>query len=286
MAGIINKNQRKQNRAADIIIFSVLSAGAVTMVFPFFWMLSTALKDSKSVFAYPPTLIPYPLIWQNFIDIWRVVPLFNGLKNSFIVSSCVVLFGTVSSTMAAFSYSKLRFPCKNLFFMLLLSTMMIPFAVLLIPLFVMYSAVGWIDTLLPLIVPGMLGNVTMIFFLRQFMNGLPNELMESAKIDGCGYPRIYAGIYLPLCGPAIAANVILLFMATWNDYLGPLIFTHSPSIATVQVVIASFNTFYKDQMNFAFVMAASLIAILPVLILFITCQKYFVDSFVMSGIKG
>jgi len=276
----------KKSKAATIVIFLIVLAGAVTMIFPFLWMLSTSLKDTKFVYQFPPQWIPNPVDWHNFVEIWEVVPLGRGLLNSSIVTGCVILFGTISSSMAAFAFAKLNFPQKNIFFIALLSTMMIPFVVILIPQFVMFSKIHWIDTLLPLIVPGMLGNVSMIFFLRQYITGLPTELMDAAKIDGCGYFRIYSRIFLPLSRPAIVANIILIFMATWNDYLGPLVFTNSASRSTVQIVIASLSAYYAEQTDFPIVMAASLVAILPVLILFITCQKHFVESFALSGIKG
>lgn len=275
-----------KNRKVTILIFLIMLAGAVTMVFPFLWMLSTSLKDSKFVYQFPPQWIPSPVDWHNFVEIWTVVPLFSGLKNSFFVTVCVVVFGTLSSSMAAFSFSKLDFPFKSKIFLALLSSMMVPFVVILIPQFIIYARIRWIDTLLPLIIPGALGNISMIFFLRQYMNGISSELMDAAKLDGCGYLRMYGNIFLPLCLPAIAANIILLFMATWNDYLGPLIYTHSPSKATVQLVIASLSSYYAEQTDFPIVMASSLVAILPVLILFVSCQKYFVESFAMSGIKG
>lgn len=278
--------RKDKKSAATVIIFLLLLLGAFTMILPFLWMLSTSLKDSKFVYQFPPQWIPNPLDWHNFVEIWTVIPLLGGLKNSFVVTSSVVVFGTFTSSMAAFSFAKMDFPHKNTFFMALLSTLMIPFIVILIPQFIIFSKIRWIDTLLPLIVPGMLGNVSMIFFLRQYMTGISTELMHSAKIDGCGYFRIYSSIFLPLCGPAIAANVILLFMTTWNDYLAPLVYTHSPSRATVQVVIATLSSYYAEQTDFPIVMAASLVAILPILILFITCQKYFVESFALSGIKG
>ena len=273
-------------RTADIVIFLVMLIGAISMIFPFLWMLSTALKASQFVYRFPPQWIPNPFVWDNFVKVWSIAPIASGIKNSFIVAACVVIIGTFSSSMAAFAFAKLNFPYKNLLFMMVLSTMMIPFIVILIPQFLLFSRLRWIDTLLPLIVPGTLGNVSIIFFLRQYIKGLSTELMEAAKIDGCGYFRIYRGIYLPLCGPALAANVILVFMNTWNDYLGPLVFTYSPARSTIQLVIASLNSFYAEQTDFPIVMAASIIAIIPILILFIVCQKYFVESFAFSGIKG
>lgn len=275
-----------RRRGATVVVFLLMLVGGLTMVLPFLWMLSTSLKQSQYVYTFPPQWIPDPIDWANYVEIWQIVPLAQGLLNSTIVAVIVVVVGTFSSTMAAFAFAKLDFPHKDKLFVALLATMMVPLVVLLIPQFLLYARIGWIDTLLPLIVPASLGNVLMIFFLRQYMTGLSNELMDAAKIDGAGYFRIYWSIFLPLCKPAIAANVIIVFMATWNDYIGPLIFTNSPENSTVQLVIASLQSYYAEQTDFPMIMVASVIAVLPVLVVFIALQRYFVDSFAMSGIKG
>jgi len=272
-------------RTGTTVSFLLMLAGGVTMVLPFLWMLSTSLKQSNLVFG-PPEWIPDPVDWANYAEIWDAAPLATGLLNSAIVTVLVVVVGTFSSTMAAFAFAKLDFPHKRAIFVALLATIMIPLVVLILPQFLVYAQIGWLDTLLPLIVPGLLGNVTMIFFLRQYMLGIATELMEAAKIDGAGFFRIYWSIFLPLCKPAIAANVIIVFMATWNDYLGPLIFTSSPENSTVQLVIASLNSYYAEQTDFPLIMAASIVAVLPVVILFTITQKYFVESFAFTGIKG
>lgn len=174
----------------------------------------------------------------------------------------------------------------DVIFLCLLATMMVPGVVLLVPQFLMYTKFKWIDTLLPMTVPACLCNINNLFFLRQFISGLPNGYLDAAKIDGCTYFGAYWKIYLPMCKPAIIANAIMLFMGTWNDYFGPLIFTHSESKQTIQVAIAMLSSHYEQQTDIPLVMCASLIAVLPVLILFITCQKYFTESFAMTGIKG
>jgi len=282
----MSTTQTTRSRAGTAVAFVLMLIGALTMVLPFVWMVSTSLKESNLVFDYPPQWIPDPVDWANYIEVWDVAPLATGLLNSLIVTVSVVVVGTFSSTMAAFAFAKLDFPHKQTIFVALLATMMVPVVVLIIPQFLVFAEIGWIDTLLPLIVPAMLGNITMIFFLRQYMMGLATELLDAAKIDGAGFLRSYWSIFLPLSKPAIAANVIIVFMATWNDYLGPLIFTNSPENSTVQLVIASLNSYYAEQTDYPMVMAASVIAVLPVVILFIGAQKYFVDSFAFSGIKG
>jgi multiple sugar transport system permease protein len=268
------------------LVWLILLLGAMTMVLPFLWMVSTSLKQSNLVYTIPPQWIPNPFNWKNWVDVWKVSNLLTGITNSAIISALVLVFATFTSSMAAFAFARLYVPLKKVLFAILLSTMMVPLVVLLVPQFVLYSKFGWIDTLLPLIVPASLCNINMIFFLRQYLTGLPGDLMDAAKIDGASYFRIYWQIYLPLMKTAIVANTILLFMATWNDYMGPLIFTHSQSKQTVQVAIAMMNSHYTQQTDIPMVMTASLIAVLPVLLLFIFAQKHFVDSFALTGIKG
>jgi len=269
-----------------LLVWFILFCGAATMILPFLWMISTSLKFSNLVYTIPPKWIPDPMNWSNWENVWKVSNLLTGIRNSSIISATVLVFATLTSSMAAFAFAKLYVPLKKVLFATLLSTMMIPLVVLLVPQFVLFSQLKWIDTLLPMIIPASLCNINMIFFLRQYLTGLPNDLMDAAKIDGASYVRIYGQIYLPLMKTAIIANTILLFMNTWNDYMGPLIFTHSQERQTVQVAIAMMNSHYIQQTDIPMVMTASLIAVLPVLLLFILAQKHFVDSFALTGIKG
>lgn len=273
-------------KRGHILPFLILLLGAITMITPFVWMLSTSLKESRLVYQIPPKWIPDPVDWANYKEVWTSSNLLVGFRNSIFVTATVIVCCTITSSMAAFAFAKLIFPGKGMYFLALLSTMMVPGVVLLIPQFMMYTKLSWIDTFYPLIIPASLGNVSMIFFLRQYMTGLSSELIDAAKIDGCSYPRVYAQIFMPLCRPAIAANTIILFMGTWNDYLGPTIFTNSRSLQTVQVAVASLNSYYAEQTDVPVVMAASLLSVIPVLLLFTVCQKYFTESFAMTGIKG
>ena len=278
--------EKRKTSPKRVIAFVMLVIGACTMVLPFLWMLSTSLKDANLVYAIPPQWIPDPVDWENYRDIWSAANLLSGIKNSLIVTVLVLLFSTLSSSMAAFAFAKLKFPAKRLIFLMLLSTMMVPAAVLFVPQYIVYTKLHWIDTLLPLIIPASLCNISNTFFLRQFMTGLPSAYLDAAKIDGCSYFGAYWRISLPLCKPAIITNAIMLFMATWNDYMNPMIFIHSDKRQTIQVAIAMMSSHYEQQTDIPLVMAASLIALLPVLILFITCQKYFVDSVAITGVKG
>lgn len=277
---------KRKTTPARVLTFILLSLGAITMVLPFAWMISTSLKQANLVYTIPPQWIPNPFDWDNFKEIWSAGNLITGIKNSSIIVVLVVTLSTFTSSLAAFSFAKLRFPGKNAIFLMLLSTMMVPGVVLIVPQFIVYTQLHWIDTLLPMIVPASLCNISNIFFQRQYMIALPTSYLDAAKIDGCSYFGAYWRIFLPLCKPAILTNAIMLFMATWNDYMTPLLFTHSEAKQTIQVAIAMMNSHYEQQTDIPLIMAASLIALLPVVLLFTFCQKYFVDSIAITGVKG
>ena len=278
-------NKRKIS-ITGVLVFVIILIGAFSMVLPFVWMLSTSLKEANLVYVLPPKWIPDPVDWMNYREIWTAANLLTGIRNSALITFLVLLFSTMTSTMSAFSFAKLSFPGKNAVFLMLLATMMVPAVVLLVPQYIVYSRMHWIDTLLPLIIPASLCNISNTFFLRQYMMGLPTTYLDAAKIDGCSFFGAYWRIFLPLSKSAIITNVIMLFMATWNDYMNPMIFTHSQKRQTIQVAIAMMSSHYEQQTDIPMVMAASLIALLPVLILFIFCQKYFVESIAITGIKG
>ena len=208
-----------------------------------------------------------------------------GIVNSIIISFSTIIVETFASSLAAFSYSKLHFPGKNKLFLAELATMMIPFSIIMIPQFVIYAKIGWLDTWAPLIVPGMLGNVSMIFFLRQYMNGIPTSMIESARIDGAGFFRIYWQIMMPNAKPAVAAQAILWFMGAWNDYFAPSIYLNNPNKLTVQVVISQLNAMYAIQTDYPLLLAASVVALLPCLIIFMIFQKQIIASVAMTGLK-
>ena len=163
---------------------------------------------------------------------------------------------------------------------------MIPFAIIMIPQFIIFSKIGWVDTLKPLIIPGLFGNVSMIFFLRQYMMGIPTDFIEAARLEGCSFFKIYYKIILPLSGPAISAQVILWFMGIWNDYLAPSIYINTPERMTIQTVIQSFNATYAIQTDFPLIMAASIMSMLPIIVVFIIFQKWIIESIAITGVKG
>ncbi len=277
---------KKKDRITDIFVFIFLTMGAIVMIAPLLWMVSTSLKSKDEVFSLPPVWIPTDISFNKYLEIWNMGPLLSGISNSLIVALSVTIVGTFTSSLAAFAFAKLNFRGKNKIFLLLFASVMIPYPVLMIPQFMMFSEIGWVDTLLPLIVPGLFGNIFMIFFLRQFLNSIPNSIIEAAKIDGCSYFQIFYKIVFPLIKPAVAAQLILWFMAIWNDYLGPILYLNSPEKQTLQLVIANFNASYAIQSDYPLIMAASVVALLPMLIVFMIFQKQIIESIAISGVKG
>lgn len=280
------RSKKKKERIINTIIFLLLLAGSLVMIVPLLWMVSTSVKNKLDVFAMPPVWIPTEINWSKYSEIWTKGPLLSGLVNSLKVCLSVTIVGTFTSSLAAFAFAKLHFPYKNQIFLALLGTMMIPFAIIMIPQFIIFSKIGWVDTLKPLIIPGLFGNVSMIFFLRQYMQGIPTDLIEAARIDGCSFFKIFYKIIFPLSGPAISAQIILWFMGIWNDYLAPSIYINTPERMTIQTVIQSFNATYAIQTDYPLIMAASVMSMLPIIIVFIVFQKWIIESIAISGVKG
>lgn len=279
-------SQKQTTRIADFFIYIILIAGGVLMVGPLLWMISTSLKDKTGVFQLPPQWIPNPIHWDAYQRLFHLSQLQTGFMNTIIVSLSVTIIGSFTSCMAAFSFAKLRMPHKNAMFLLLLVGLMIPYPAVMIPQFMMFSTIGWVDTLKPLIIPGLFGNITMIFFLRQYLQGIPDSVVESAKIDGASYWTIFSRIIFPLMRPAVAAQFILWFMGAWNDYLGPLIYLNSPEKQTLQVVIANLSATYATQTDYPLIMGLSFISMLPILIIFLIFQRQIIESVALSGMKN
>ena len=280
------RSAKSSLKLGNIVTTLILSLGAIIMIAPLAWTFSTSLKTKDGVFELPPQWIPDPFVWENFARIWTAGPLLSGIQNSLIVACSVTIIGSLTSALAAFAFAKMRMPFKNALFLGLLSGLMIPFPTLMIPQFTIFASIGWVDTLLPLIVPGLFGNIIMIFFLRQFLNSVPDSIVEAARIDGASYLQIFWTLIMPAIRPALAAQFILWFMAVWNDYLAPIIYLNSPGTQTLQLVIANFNAQYAIQTDYPLIMAASFIALLPVLVVFIVFQRQIIESIALSGSKG
>lgn len=273
-----------QKRITDWTIRVILSIGVMMTILPFVIMILTALTKDAYQISFPYKFIPDPWYFKNMTDVWRLVPFSRGLINSSIVSLTVTVVGMLVSALAAFSFAKLKFPGRDKLFIMLLATMMIPYAVVLIPQYIGYGKLKWVDTLLPIIVPGLFGNAAIIFFLRQYFQGIPDDLISAAKIDGASYPTIFRIVVLPLGLPAIAAQGILSFMGCWNDFFGPMIYLNTPEKQTLPVLLTNFQGLYIS--NFSLIMAGAFQAMLPLIIVFTFAQRYIIESIVITGIKA
>jgi multiple sugar transport system permease protein len=273
-------------RIGDWLVFVLLSVGAVVMIAPLVWMVSTSLKTKNEVFALPPVWIPEVPQWDTYVRMWQDSSILTGFQNSFVVAASVTVLGMITCSMAAFAIAKMRLPFKNLIFIGMLTGIMIPYPTLMIPQFVMFSRIGWVDTLLPLIVPAIFGNILVIFFLRQYLENVPNSIIEAAKIDGANFWQIFWRLIFPIIRPAVAAQFILWFMMVWNDYLAPILYLNTPERQTLQVVIANMNVQYATQRDYPLIMAASFVALLPILAIFLIFQRQIIESVALTGTKG
>ena len=265
------------------VAFLALLAGACTMILPFVWMLSTSLKESNLVYTIPPQWIPNPVDWQNYRDVWSAANLLTGIKNSCVITFSVMAFSTLTSSMAAFAFAKLRFPGKNVIFMMLLATMMVPAVVLLVPDFIIYTKLKWIDTLLPMIVPASLCNVNNIFFMRQFMIGLPNGYLDAAKIDGCGYFRIFYSIIFPLLAPATATVVILKIVNIVNDMYVPYLYMPKTKLKTLTTFLMNYAG--AQQGSWPTLAAAIIVVLIPTVVLYLIFHKQITEGLSAGATK-
>jgi len=275
---------RQRELLTKIVSYAVLSVGAFTMLVPFFWMLSTSFKEPAGIFKMPPEWIPDPFTLENYVKIWQKTDLARGFANSMVIAVVSTVGEVFVSTLAGYSFARIRFPGRNVVFAMLLSTMMIPGVVTMIPAFTLFRYLDWIDSWKPLIVPLMFGSSFAIFLCRQFFATLPEELADAGKIDGANQFQIYWGIYLPQARPVIATLAVLGFIARWNDYLGPLIYVRSAEKYPIALMLTTLNTMYEKQ--WTLLMAGSVIALIPIIVLFVSLQRYFVGSIALTGIKG
>ncbi|MCL4544703.1 MAG: carbohydrate ABC transporter permease [Chloroflexi bacterium] len=263
----------------------VVAVGAVFLLAPLVWMLSTSLKAPGQVLLLPPAWLPHPIVWRNYPDALSFMRASVVYRNSAIITSLNVLGQVMSSSLAGFAFARLHTPLKNALFVLVLSTIMLPFQAVLVPQFILFKYLGWINTFFPLIVPAFLGGPFFIFLMRQFFASLSSELDDAARIDGCGYFGLYWRIALPLSLPAVGVVAILTFMGSWNDFLHPLIYLNSASRYTVALALQNFTADY-GMTPWNLLMAASLVALLPCIILFFIAQRFFIQGIVVTGVKG
>ncbi len=267
-------------RAAALV---VICAGAAIILAPFIWLITTSLKTEQDI-ASSHVLIPNPPQFHNYVDAWTSAPFTQYFANTMIIEGGVITGTVLSCSLAAYGLARLRFPGRNIIFGLLLVPLMLPGIVTTIPLYIEFNAVGWLNTFLPLIVPSFFGNAFFIFLLRQFMLTLPRELEDAGVIDGAGRLRIWWSLILPLTRPALAAVVVLQFVATWNDFFNPLIYLNSPDKQTLSLALAGFVGQHSIAWGQLMAMSAMLMA--PPALLFFLTQRYFISGIVTSGLAG
>lgn len=269
-------------------IYAILILGALAALMPMVWTLSTSLKSLDQLAIFPPRIIPDPIMWTNYIDVFNIVPVGLYLRNTLIIVVSWVIGATVTCSFVAYGFARTQFWGRDTLFLVLLSTLMMPYVVRLIPLFVLYKEMGWINTFLPLTVPMLLGrNAFYIFLLRQFFIGIPQELSDAARIDGCSHFGIWWRIIMPLSKPALATVAIFAFQGAWDDFLAPLVYMGgNPELRTLATGLFYFRSSPGQIAQTHYLMAMSTLMIIPVLLVFAFNQRYFIQGVTLSGIKG
>jgi ABC-type glycerol-3-phosphate transport system permease component len=269
-------------------IYAILIVGSLAALLPMVWTLSTSLKSLDQLSLFPPQLIPDPILWSNYVDVFNIVPVGLYLRNTLIIVVATVVGSTVTCSFVAYGFARTKFWGRDTLFLVLLSTLMMPYVVRLIPLFIIYKELGWINTFLPLTVPTLLGrNAFYIFLLRQFFIGIPNELTDASRIDGCSHFGIWWRIILPLSKPALATVAVFAFQSAWDDFLAPLVYMGgNPELRTLATGLFYFRSSPGQIAQTHYLMAMSTLMIIPVLLVFAFGQRYFIQGVTLSGLKG
>jgi multiple sugar transport system permease protein len=266
------------------LIYVLLIGLGLLFFLPFVFMVSTSLKAQRQIFAWPIIWIPNPVIWRNYTDVFDYAPFVRYLVNTLLIVAAHLIGTVLTCSLAGYAFARLRAPGRNLIFMIMIGTMMVPWMVTLIPVYIMFARVGWINTFRPLTIPPLLGNTFFIFLLRQYYLSLPYELDEAALMDGSSYLGIWWNILMPLTKPVLATVSIFAFMGAWNDFTGPLIFLNDTDKYTLSLGLTVFQQ--ANSTSWGLLMAASTMMILPVVVLFFFTQKQFVQGIALTGLKG
>ncbi|HZQ97879.1 MAG TPA: carbohydrate ABC transporter permease [Chloroflexota bacterium] len=274
-----------RRRALHVTLHVLLVLLSTIYVVPFLWMVSTSLKLSGREITFPPQWIPDPVVWGNYYRAVTVVPMFQFLRNTLVVTITATCCGVLTASLAGYAFARLRFPGRDKLFAMCLTALMLPGIVTLIPEFLIFKQLTLLDTLWPLIIPWSLGGSAFaVFLFRQYALTIPLDLDEAARVDGAGAFRIWWSIMLPLARPVLATLAILSVIYHWNEFLRPLVYIHTPSLRTLAIGLALFKSEYLVEWNL--MMAAATLMLIPILVLFFVAQRYFVQGIVMTGIKG
>ena len=270
-----------KRRITNILLFVILSLGAVLILFPIAWMLSTALKSAPEIAMYPPKLLPEKLMFENFAIAWSKAPFTRYTITTLIIVFFTIIGNVLVNSFVAYGFAKIDFAGKKFLFNVILATMMIPGFVTLVPTYVIFSKLQWVNTYLPLIVPAFCGNAFHIFMMRQFYRTIPNELMEAARVDGAGHFYIWGRLMMPLVKPVLATVALISFKGAWSDFQGPLLYLSDRAKYTLQLGLQVFKGQGFTEWNY--LMAVSFLSMLPILLLFFCFQNYFIEGMNVGG---
>jgi multiple sugar transport system permease protein len=276
--------RERKERLRGLLTHILLIPAALIFLLPFLWMLSTSLKPDSQLFAYPPIWIPNPFQWENYPKSVSYVPFFTYLKNTLIISLSSMVGVVISSALAAYSLARIRWPGRQILFLITIATLMLPFQVTLIPVFLVFKRIGWVGDFRPLILPQFFGYAYYIFLLRQFFMTIPFELSEAARIDGASEWRTFWSVILPLAKPALATVAVFQFIRSWTDYINPLIYLNDQNLYTLQLGLYQYSGQYGRE--WGLLMAAAVLITLPPILIFFFSQRTFVQGVTLTGIKG
>ena len=282
------REQKRQlwNIFGRVMLYALLVGVSLWYLAPLFWMFMTSFMPLEQVGIFPPEWIPRQWQFHNYTDALDFWDFGNSLKNTLIITIFSLIGDLVSSTLVAYGFARFRFPYRDALFLILLATLMLPFAVRLIPVYIVYNKIGWVNTFWPLIAPNYFGSAFFIFICRQFFLGIPQDLLDAAKIDGASEFRIFTQVMVPLAKPAIVVIAILSYQNSWNDFLGPLIYLQDAKLHTLAVGLYKFQSLPGQGGQYHLQMAASVMMVMPVLIVFFLFQKQFIQGANLSGMKG
>jgi multiple sugar transport system permease protein len=276
---------RVMRAVLGVLKYGVLLVFSFFFILPWVWMISTSLKNPPELVRWPPIWIPNPIRFDNYPMAFRQAGFSTFLVNTLIVAIPSVIGALLSNALAAYGFARVRWPGRDAVFAVVLATMILPGFVTFIPLYIIFRQLNWVNTYLPLVIPTFLGNPFFIFLLRQFFMGLPVELSDAARVDGASEFGIFRQIILPLAKPALAVVALFQFIGSWNDYFGPLIYLNDKELYTISLGIANMQTSY-GFMNFAWIMAATVMSVLPIIVLFFFAQRTFIEGIALTGLKG
>ncbi|MET8260328.1 carbohydrate ABC transporter permease [Micromonospora sp. NPDC005205] len=272
-----------RSRGGRLVGYAALVLAAAGLLLPFFWMVVASLKTNNDVFTIPITWLPDPVVWRNYVDIWQRSDLTTWLGNTLLLSVIVTFLQVFTGSFAAYGFARVRFPGRNLLFLAYVGTIAVPWQSYMIPQFILMSKLHLSNTLWSIVAIQAFGAIG-VFLMKQFYETIPEELSEAARVDGLSEYGIYRRIILPLSRPALASLALLTFTTTWNDYLGPLIYLRSPELRTVQLGLNTFISQYNAE--YALIMTGSVLSVLPVAVIFLLGQRYFIEGVASTGLKG